>query len=331
MDIMKDTIFFKKRYFCIFLMIAVAIVACDEDDRYDVVGDTTNRIFVNTQTSYVNNYNFTVAHTPAGSVGDITVKFPVKSTQEVSSDVQVTLAVDNSLVDEYNEENNTAYNYVPQSSINLSVDVLTISEGHMLSADSVMVTVINMDALTEEEYLLPLRVTQISGATGTEISRNLNSVLIKINTLETNVYDKPTNSDMIGELMTDKSAWSATSSVPINNLSRMFDDRTNRYWLSSPQELDFTVDLGEVTSGIAGIRIHSFSTNYSLTQIAVYSSNDGVAWGEQGIANLSTASAHQYIKFYSDVEARYLKLQILGWVSSQYIVISQFDVYRIGD
>ena len=312
-------------------MIAVVLVACDDEIHYDVVGDTTTRIFINTQTSYVNSYSFTVAHTPAGSVGDIMVKFPVKSTQEVSSDVQVSLAVDNSLVDEYNQAHNSAYHTVPQGSVSITGEMLTISEGTMLSSDSLTVTVINMSALTEEEYLLPVRIAQISNASGAAISTNLSSVLIKINTLETNVYDMPAASDMTGEPMSDKSAWSATSSVPINNLSRMFDDRTNRYWLTSPQELDFTVDMGDVVSGITGIRMHSFSTNYSLTKIGVYSSIDGEEWVEQGIANLSTASAHQHIKFYSNVEARYLKMHILGWVSSQYIVVTQFDVFREGN
>jgi hypothetical protein len=87
-----------------------------------------------------------------------------------------------------------------------------------------------------------------------------------------------------------------------------------------------TLDLAIAYTNITGIRIHTWDTEYGLTNINVSSSNDGTNWTLQGSAALATGDIYQYIKFYSAISSRYIKLEITGW-SSNYVDIAEIDVF----
>ncbi|HEY4784392.1 MAG TPA: discoidin domain-containing protein, partial [Bacteroidales bacterium] len=170
----------------------------------------------------------------------------------------------------------------------------------------------------------------ISNNNNAAVSVNQNTAYVIINTVLTNCYKSPVLTDMVGTLITTRTSWTGTIDVTLTSgtISRMFDGKTSTYWYVNPaKECNVTVDLSAVTTGITGLRIHSYSTNYSLTSIAVYSSSDGSNWTSQGIATLSTATVYQYIKFYLPIDARYIKLDVKGWKSA-YVIMSEFDVYH---
>jgi hypothetical protein len=137
---------------------------------------------------------------------------------------------------------------------------------------------------------------------------------------------------MVGTLMTPRTAWKATLDATPNSgaLTNLFDGKTNTYWYVTPaKEVNLTVNLGSAASNITGIRLHSYSTSYSMTSAVVYTSLDGTNWTSQGLAFLSTASSYQYIKFYSPISsAQYIKLDINGWKSGTYVIMAEFDVYK---
>lgn len=316
-----------------FLLIIVSIGSCSKESKnYDIEGDSVNRIFFNTQTSIVNNLDFQIVHTPVNSMGDVTAKFPVKSTLKSNSDIEVSVEMDGTLLEEFNEENGTSYEAVPGEMVVISNNNLRIPKGAMISVDSLEIGVPseNLGGLNAPGYVIPLKITKISATENAAISSNLSTVFLVINTSNTNLYDSPGASDMVGSIVTNRSGWSAELDVPVNSgtLSAMFDGNTRSYWFISPSsECELTVDLGEEYENVTGLRIHPYSSTYSLLSASVASSLDGNDWVDQGDAQFASSSSYQYVKFYAPIKSRYFKINITGWRSSSNIVISEFDIY----
>ncbi|WP_345947625.1 MULTISPECIES: DUF1735 domain-containing protein [unclassified Mucilaginibacter] len=326
---------YKKIYTGILVLMAFILPSCSKDDSFDVVGDETNRVFFNTENYTVKSYNsfvFPVIHTPTGSLGDVTASFPVRSTQAVSSDVQVTYTVDNSLIDSYNSANGTQYIKLPDGFLTIGALTLTIPQGKTTSAEPVKVSVAasKLPQLTEAGYIVPFKITSVNG-NGTQISTNQNTAYMLINTKVTNLYSSPVLADMTGStLIASRTGWTATlDAVPTSGtLANMFDARTNTNWQLNPAKAaKLTVDMASSRSNLTGIRIHTSSTANALTSAMVSTSVNGVDWVSQGTTTLSIASAYQYFKFYSPVTARYIRIDILGWRSTL-LFLTEFDVYQ---
>ena len=139
---------------------------------------------------------------------------------------------------------------------------------------------------------------------------------------------------MTGTLIAARTGWSATlDAVPSSGaLANMFDARTNTNWYLTPAKVsNLIVNMGVQNTGITGIRIHTSTTTYYLTSANIYTSNDGVTWAPQGAARFSIINAYQYVKFYSPVSARYIRMEITGWRSTSAttrIMLTEFDVYK---
>lgn len=316
------------------------LTSCGDDIHYDIVGDPVNRVFVNTQTNNVNNYVFTVTHTPASIIGDeVTVQFPVRSTLPATADIQVTFSVDNGLVNEYNEAHNTNYREISTEAVTLENNILTIASGHTSSSDSLSISVGNRSIFTVgESYLLPLRITNVSGTGGEEISNNLSTVYILVNTDWTNVYTTPQTSIPEAILVTnansDWSGWSAMATpVPTGgNISNMFTTTTsgnanNNAWTVSPAtQLDIEIDMGDIFQSISGFSWVT-ANNFRPMSTEVYVSRDAQEWTFQGTVPLSAANT-QFIRFFDKVEGKHLRFRILTWQNNQGIRIFRFNLWQ---
>jgi hypothetical protein len=317
-----------------FFLSVLVLNSCTKEATTTITGDTVNRVFVKTPTSYINLYKFSIIHTPVSELGTVLISFPARSTMAAPSDVKVSFQVDNSLISAYNTANGTNFSQIPDSLLTLVNTQLTIPKGAYSSVDSLSMSITNkrLHYLPDPGYILPIKITSISTVPNTVISTNENIVYVVINTSSTNCYNTPLIGDMVGTLITPRTAWTATLDATLNSgaLTNMFDAKTNTYWFVSPaKEVNLTVNLGSAVSNITGIRIHSYSTSYSLTSAVVYTSIDGTTWTSQGIANLSTASSYQYIKFYSPIaSAKYIKLDVKSWKSGSYVIMAEFDVYK---
>lgn len=333
---MKNMITLKKIKFSILLILAGFLMACEDEIHYDVTGDPINRVFVNVENNTLRNYNgyaFSLTHTPVGSFGDvIQATFPLRCTLEATESTQAKFEKDNSLIDSFNAKHNTNYKPIPDGFVELSADNLTILKGKMISSDSLTVSIPSNKyaQLTESGYVLPIRISALNTSPQTAISSNMNTVYLVIKTLSTNCYDSPLVNDMVGTLITPRTSWSATLDVPLvsGSLNQMFDGNVNSYWRVAPEAFNLVVDLQISVSGITGIRINTNRTNYDLTQVIVYSSEDGISWVNQGAPTLSLVNTYQYVKFYSPITARYLKINAIGWRSTSRIYIAEFDVYK---
>jgi hypothetical protein len=329
---MKKLLKMKNLYAIFFIQAVCLLYACSEKIQYDITGNSTNKVYVNTETSYVNNYKLSVVHTPISEVGNITVTFPVRCTHEAATDLTVTFAADNSLIDAYNSANSTTYLVVPDGLIVLSNNGLTIPKGAIASSDSLTISIPNnmLSQLTSSGYVIPIRISGISSTSNTVISSNQSIVYVVITTSWSNCYDNTLIGDMVGTLITPRTSWSATLDATLvsGTLPQMFDGSTTTYWRISPSAFTMIVNLATQYTGITGIRTNSNTTSYDLTQVRVSSSTDGTTWVYQGIPLLSRANAYQYIKFYSPITAKYLKIEAVTWYSTSRIYMAEFDVYK---
>lgn len=330
---MKTILNFKDLNTVLIILIVCILNACSDEMKYDITGDSTNKVYVKTPTSYVNKYNFSILHTPISSNGNITATFPARCTQEAATSLSVTFAMDNSLIDAFNKANSTTYSTVPAGLVELTNPGLTIPKGAMSSSDSITISIPGavLSQLTDDAYVVPVKITTISNSNEAAISSNLNTVYVVITTGWTNCYDSPLIGDMAGILITPRTGWAATIDVTLYSglLTQLFDGSTSSYWqIRPPTKYNLVVNLASEYTGITGIRTNSNSTSYGLTKVIIYSSSDGVSWVTQGSPTLSTSSAYQYIKFYAPIIAQYIKIETVTFRSTSRTYMGEFDVYR---
>src|ERR1035437_5321371 len=141
---MKYSQIFKNVYAGLFIGAVVLLSACTNDTlKYDVTGDTVNRVYVQTPTSWINSYSFSVLHTPVSHTGTIFAKFPALSTKAATSDMKVTFSIDHSLVATYNAAHSTTYSQVPDSIVTMVNTTLNIPSGGVSSIDSMSIAISN--------------------------------------------------------------------------------------------------------------------------------------------------------------------------------------------
>lgn len=336
---MKSPTIFRNKYVLLLAVALCILTSCKKDQVFDVNGDETNRVFFNVENYTVKNYNsfaFFVKQTPTGSVAnDIKAEFPVRLTQQAVQEIKVSYAVDNSLISAYNSQNKTNYVALPAGVAEWSTAQLTIAQGATLSTDVLKFSVAKekLPQLTAAGYVVPVKITSVNGAKNTEVSSNASIVYVVITTVQSNVYDSPIVTDMTGTINTAaRPTWSATLDAALTSgtLANLFDTSTSTSWYVSPAKaVTLTVDMAAARSNITGIRFHTSTTTYALTTANVWTSIDGLTWVSQGTANFSVVNAYQYIKFYSAVNARYVKLDITGWRSgSTRIMMTDFNIYQ---
>lgn len=145
----------------IFQMISVAAVAvsslaltgCAEGDDFNY--DRNGLLITGTENSPVQ--KFVVEDTPAS------YPITVSSTKKVDSDVNLTIAIDTTLVEQYNKVNGTNYYAIPQGAAKLDGTSLTIKAGAAVSS-AANVEMTSTDNFKEgRTYLIPVTITGAKG------------------------------------------------------------------------------------------------------------------------------------------------------------------------
>ena len=157
------------RYFVVVLMV-LALAACDsEGDKFDYqkVG------LLISGTEQVPVQRFTVDELPSAYA------VTVKATRRCAKDVTVHLAIDTTLVREYNKTHGTAYYPVPASCVTLEDSEVTIKQGEALSTTA-QVKVINTDGFIEgATYVIPVTIRQVTGDGG-EVIESSRTIFLQI-------------------------------------------------------------------------------------------------------------------------------------------------------
>lgn len=134
-------------------VLAFSMFSCAEGDSFDY---NKNVVLVSgTETSPV--VKFVVEDTPS------TYAVTATATNKVSENVNVTFAIDNSLVDSYNEAHNTNYFSVPEGTVTLENAETVIEKGKVFSTPAT-VKIISTENLDDARvYVIPVTIQQVDG------------------------------------------------------------------------------------------------------------------------------------------------------------------------
>ncbi|MBB4038293.1 hypothetical protein GGR21_004225 [Dysgonomonas hofstadii] len=88
----------------------------------------------------------------------------VSATEQVAEDVTVNLAIDNSLVEAYNNEYRTSYYSLPESILNLDVNQVVIKAGKAVSTEAILKVTSTADFVDGRVYVIPVTIKEVKGS-----------------------------------------------------------------------------------------------------------------------------------------------------------------------
>lgn len=310
----------KKNILLILGLLAVCClgcISCSDDETYDFPGDNVSRIYLKPLDNTVNGFDktpFDVLKTPVGLFYTADLKFPVYSTLAVTSDVYVSLSVDNSLLESYNQEYGTSYKELPAGTFVLKNSELKISVNNMSSESMVEIDVDKgmLSGMSAGEYLLPLKIEKVTGNAQVSTNRNATYIIVSVSEDTDNIWDTDGGKSQLGNLLGgDRTNWgiTTTNSSFDEDTSVLFDGDSSddvRYRVNSYDDnTGYTVDMQQVYDNISGIYQEFYNSWYTVQSMDIYTSLDNESWTYQG--HFDNGSARAEICFYSPIKARYIK------------------------
>lgn len=297
---------------------AAGFASCSDDEEYDFPGDPNNRVYTPDQSAA-----FKMVQTPAGAFGALDARIPAKCNQKASADIKVTLEIDNSLIEAYNEANGTSCQPMPQEALIIENQTMTIPAGAMASADTTRITLVDDQAILQTldasgGYIIPVRMTTVAGG-GSAPANSVKSISYLTMTVTNDaVNHDATIEDAKGTPVADQSGWSLSGNVDTSDGSKLFDgDGKNYTSFESSDPMELIVDMGKVYEFDAIEAKYSYgwgSYSYDYGSLPdgtnIYLSTDGMTW--QSVATTEGGGYYgtQYVIFWGYMSARYIKLEI---------------------
>lgn len=327
-----------KKFYIAFALIAWGLSACSNDED---VNTAEVKAFVNSEIYPTNQFTIDAIQTPASAILSEKIKFPIKLTYPSKADIMVNMAVDYSLVNDYNANNGTSYKTLPEGAAVYTKSIIVKSD-EVISTDSVTLEGIDLSKVKEGAYLIPIKIAElISSNKGVQISTNRSVVYIKTNVIVTNVNASVLTNT--GEVY-DQTGWSASASTEKEDkyaVAKLIDGDKMTAWVSAlkvANESVLTIDMGKSES-MSAIRLtpnYAYSgTKYAIKSVEVYTSNDAQSWHKQGISatfNKTIGSVitpnYKIIQFYVPVSARYFQLKLVDNWSTDYTGVGEIDVIK---
>lgn len=267
--------------------------------------------------------DITFVRTPVSVTGDSLAKFTAYLTRETQADVALTVALDESLVAQYNKDNKTSYILLPAENYKLTGSLLNIKAGDMVSGDSIKVALLNRNKLDNpNNYILPLSVKTItSNDKGVQPSSSHRTVFIKVNSQFANINVSLKTPPAGTPIDRSNPQWTVLSaSAPYSAsypAANVLDGKNTTAWFAAGGSTNITLDMAGVNlvKGFVLTPNYAFGATYNPTTIEVLTSTDNVTWISQGLyttsAVLSTSSAtnpdYRNVNFYGAVSCRYIK------------------------
>lgn len=292
--------------FVIALVAGLGFTACTDDEEYDVEGNPDNLVYFNER----GNVECSVVHTPVGEFGDVSAKLPVSILRAASENTSVQCTIDTSLVSVYNDSKGTDYSKVDPSIVTFVKTDVTIPEGSYVSRDSVEVVVdqTHFADFTEKNYLLPIRISTVTGDGKPSEERGMTYILITTSTRLAHpgiTYDDMPGSEIpVG----DMSGWTVAEGASISDVS---DNGTWTGWSSGT----YVIDMGSVRK-VGGFSAQPFYPNWGnrMSSMSLDISEDGTNWVECGTEESgdlgSDGNGYYYFGLYGTVSGRYLRVTV---------------------
>lgn len=231
----------------------------------------------------------------------------------ITANIDLTIAVDNSIIDAYNKMQNTNYAAMPNGSYSLAENNLTIPMDSTVSQQTNLI--IKADMLTTDvSYLLPVKITSQSSSDIT-----LNSAIA------TKYYVIRVPTPVIGNLSDRKNSYWKNPAESYNP-SRGNDGNTDGIWgngsvceSGAGSEQYWEVDLGATSPRIDTIRIWNRTDCCSdrTSKFYVFISDEPFS-GTTVASSVSQAGVYKYYQedpagypteIYPKVSGRYIRLQ----------------------
>ena len=198
-------------YIGLLAICALGFTACGDDETYDVYGDPYNRVY-----TLDNSQAYKIVQTPISTVSNVDFTWEAKCSKKASGDIKVTVAVDNSLIDTYNEEHGTKFEALPAEAIVLENTEMTIPAGEMVVADALHLKLTDDTNLlstlkSEKGYIIPLRLVSAEGANSQLSTNMLAPSFLTITVTEDNMNHEATQYTGTGTLVADQAGWTAAT------------------------------------------------------------------------------------------------------------------------
>ena len=222
--------------------------------------------------------------------------------------------------------------FVPSSSATVH-----IAENERLSTELVRFRLGgNLSSLTEEAYLVPLRLE----CKDLPLSQKHDVLYVVVTIYETKVKPVESQSDIDGSLVSTRTGWTATTEDGITNLANIFtSSNTSGATFPSDSPLTFTVDMKEVHN-VTGIKLLSMYASRGYTDVIITKiaySTDGENYAEYEVdqeTDLFIGSDYgANVGFYVPLEMQYVRVTAavrlyLGSQYSSYRRLVQFYIYE---
>lgn len=281
-----------------------------------------------------------IVNTPVGTFGSISAEFPVSIKCAISSDWTSTLEVENSLVTDYNSENGTSYEALPQNALNaLTITPATIKSGETSTETGIKVSLPDDVAKTlTKDYLVPMHLTSTYGS-GSSYKEDGDIAYIIIQIKNSLINDDATA--IVGK-QGDGTEWSAIDceNLDPSGFSSLFTGKSSsRYWVFTDkiESAKFTADLGS-EKNLTGFYLLSYVMNNCKVEI----STDNSTWAELGSTadhkyvskyDQSTWTSYKEYVLYAAVKCRYIRYTLnlntssWAWIYDDYKSIRNFALY----
>lgn len=309
-------------------MLAGSFASCSDEEEYDFDGIPYTRIYFANATTVTTG---AVIKTPVGNFTSLDAEKTIKTTSPTTKAIQVKLAIDNSLVDAYNEKNGTEYVAAPDGVFSLSTDQLTIEADTTSSKEGIALTISEAGIEQLEsgsEYLVPV---VISGSSDADYrpSTNVGFAYYLVSVTSKLIDD---NGTLSGLTLLDKTGWTVSCSDDgATNLQNIVDGDSNTYAkFSRADNHEVVIDFGGETS-FKGIEVYMYRYYYGFNGCELDYSTDGTTWNGIGtVANNRSSSLSCVL--YGSVSARYVRIKgnfyyNYSWASS-YWRMYEFSLYN---
>ena len=321
-------------YIGMFAICVLGFAACGDDETYDVYGDPYNRVYI-----LDNSKEYKIVQTPVSTVSNVDFTWEARCSKKASGDIRVTVAVDNSLIDAYNEEHDTEFEALPVEAVVLENAEMTIPAGEMVVADAVHLKLTDdanvLSTLKSAKgYIIPLRLVSAEGGNSQLSTNMLAPSFLTITVTEDNMNHEAIQYTGTGTLVADQTGWTATTNGTVQSwydpIESIFDGNGETYCYISNRsgDLRLDVDMGKPYS-FDGIRMMSSSyygdSGSFSAGMTVSTSDNGTDWKAQG----EIESDAEDCVFYAPLTARYIRITVPnagGWYGAS-LECGVFNVY----
>lgn len=296
--------------------------------------DVTPKVYVYNGTIEGNEMASTLVNTPAGLViPEDTLRFHVRMSRPASSDVKVSVALDNTAAEEYD----ATAELLSTDVLKLLTDEVTIPAGQIISSEEIVIAINDESAAVEalEKYAVAAVVLNASGA---GVAQEYNTYIWKLYKETLNVYAE-LNTGAVIEGMTEipKSDW--TFSTTNTNYGNEITDGDISAWnygmVSTPGgTMTFEFSSPRKVSAFACITPQYASYyRYGVGALKVETSDDGETWTGHGTVTLQQLTGNgvwTVAKFYEPVTAKYFRYspQTRANGSTGYAYVGEVKIYE---